>query len=362
MFGAAAPAGLDGRENRMSRVGAGRTVAGMPIDIRPLATEDEEELHRFHEVCVRAQTQDGRDWTREPRYDELLQQIREPSQVERTEHHVALDDGRVVGAAVQWFWLTDNTDKSWLDVLVDPAERRRGVGSALVEYGVEQARRAGRTQVTGEATCHLAEREDGPVLRFARAHGFRMANMEICRKLVLPVDESLLDAIAADAAAYHGDYAVESFVHGVPDHLIDSFCALENRLAVEAPSGEFDWEEDSLTPEVLRDDLRKMTAVNRTRYTTVATRDGVVVALTDIIATKGEPMAFQWSTIVDRVHRGHRLGAAIKAANLRLVRQGHPEVTEIHTQNAETNAHMVGINERLGFVPVAVSPGFRRDL
>jgi hypothetical protein len=34
----------------------------------------------------------------------------------------------------------------------------------------------------------------------------------------------------------------------------------------------------------------------------------------------------------------------------------------VHTQNAETNAWMVSINERLGFEPVAVCPEFLREL
>jgi len=94
----------------------------------------------------------------------------------------------------------------------------------------------------------------------------------------------------------------------------------------------------------------------------VAVRDGVVVALSDLVVTAGEDRAQQWYTIVDRAHRGHRLGAAVKVANLRQVLAAHPELKEIHTTNAETNATMVGINDRLGFVPIAICPGFRRDL
>jgi hypothetical protein len=91
-------------------------------------------------------------------------------------------------------------------------------------------------------------------------------------------------------------------------------------------------------------------------------RDGKVVAFTDIIVTKDETRAAQWYTIVDRDFRGHRLGAAVKVANLRQVLAAHPELTEVHTSNAETNANMVGINDRLGYQPVALCPGFLRDL
>jgi len=334
----------------------------MGIEIRPLSLDDERELRDYHGVCVRAETEDGRDWTRPWTYDEMVQEFTEQDPHERCEAYVALDGGRVVGAAVQWFFLADNTTKSWLDVLVDPPERRRGVGGALLEYGVERARADGRTEVAAESTYHFAERETSPVLRFAASHGFGMAIMQVKRRLDLPVDEALLEELATEAAAHQGDYVVECYVHGVPDDLLPSFCDLENLLPVEAPMGEFDWEPDAVTPELFRERLQKLAAVNRTRYTALARLDQKVVALSDIVVTKGETRANQWSTIVDREHRGHRLGAAVKVANLRQVMAAHPELTAVQTENAETNAHMVGINERLGFVPVAVAPGFQRHL
>ena len=52
----------------------------------------------------------------------------------------------------------------------------------------------------------------------------------------------------------------------------------------------------------------------------------------------------------------------MKVAYLRQVVAAHPEITEVHTANAETNAKMVDINDRLGFVPIALCPGFLRDL
>ncbi len=61
-------------------------------------------------------------------------------------------------------------------------------------------------------------------------------------------------------------------------------------------------------------------------------------------------------------HRGHRLGAAVKVANLRALQRERPDVTVVQTENAETNAFMVSINERLGFEVVAVSPSFARTL
>jgi hypothetical protein len=70
----------------------------------------------------------------------------------------------------------------------------------------------------------------------------------------------------------------------------------------------------------------------------------------------------QLGTLVHRDHRGHRLGAAVKAVNLEALQRDRPDIAEVHTQNAETNQWMVSINERLGFEPVAVCPEFLREL
>ena len=56
------------------------------------------------------------------------------------------------------------------------------------------------------------------------------------------------------------------------------------------------------------------------------------------------------------------VGLALKAANLLALQRRHPELTEVHTQNAEVNEQMVAINDRLGFRPVAMVPSFKRLL
>jgi hypothetical protein len=88
------------------------------------------------------------------------------------------------------------------------------------------------------------------------------------------------------------------------------------------------------------------------RLTTVAieTATDEVVAYTDLVLPSGAPTkTWQWGTLVDRAHRGHRLGMAVKVANLRELQRAHPERETVATGNDATNAHMVGINEELGF-------------
>ena len=78
-----------------------------------------------------------------------------------------------------------------------------------------------------------------------------------------------------------------------------------------------------------------------------------LVAYTDIVVTVHESeRAYQWGTLVRPDHRGHRLGLAVKVANLRLLQETQPQITTVVTFNADVNAPMVAVNEQLGFRPV----------
>jgi hypothetical protein len=97
--------------------------------------------------------------------------------------------------------------------------------------------------------------------------------------------------------------------------------------------------------------------MGRARYETVAlTPDREVVAHSTLaVPLSDSTTVYQWGTFVHRQHRGHKLGLATKAVNLRAVQAFRGDLTLVTTQNAETNDFMVSINERMGFRPVEVA-------
>ena len=119
-----------------------------------------------------------------------------------------------------------------------------------------------------------------------------------------------------------------------------------------------------MTPQRFAESLDSVKAMNRARYETVAlTPERQVVAQSTLSVPLGEATTvFQWGTFVHREHRGHKLGLATKAANLRAVQQLRDDLTLVTTQNAETNDYMVSINEHMGFRPVEVSTEFFKKL
>ena len=87
------------------------------------------------------------------------------------------------------------------------------------------------------------------------------------------------------------------------------------------------------------------------------------MAYTDLVLPSGAPSkVWQWGTLVDREHRGHRLGMAVKVANLRELQRAHPERETVGTGNDATNSYMVGINVELGFRVVELARMYRKVL
>lgn len=334
----------------------------LPMEIRPLDLADDDEVRRFYDVSYRAEMQDGRPWNGHWTFDEVASLLREQTPDDQAASLAAYDGTTLVGAGLVMYSLVDNTDKAYVFPMVDPPARGSGAGGALVEALVDHCRGLGRTTVTSNAAYAGQERDDAAPVRFATRHGFHVANTEIHRQLHLPVSEALLAEVEAEGLPHRDGYTVETFVDGIPDALLPSYCALLNKLVVDAPSGEVDYEEQAMTPELFREHMARNVRIGRQVFHAVALLDGEAVAQTDVAVQPQGPTAVQWGTYVSRDHRGHRLGAAVKVANLRALQAARPDVTRIDTGNADTNAFMVSINERLGFEVVAVSPSFVRRL
>ena len=267
-------------------------------------------------------------------------------------------DGRVVVAGRITTTLEDNLDRAMVDVHVAPYAQRRGLGSAMLRHLEAVAAARGRGVLGAETLWAYDAGPDGagqPGPSFAAAHGYTLELADVKRELRLPVDTAVLDALAAEAAAHHPGHELRAWVGPVPDDLLEGWARLQADLPVEAPVGGLELEPESADPALVRLDEEKIARQGRTKFNAAAIApDGELVGITDIATTVHEPgQAYQWGTLVRRHARGRRLGLALKVANLRLLQREAPEITVLATYNAEVNTHMIGVNERLGFVPVA---------
>lgn len=246
----------------------------------------------------------------------------------------------------------DNLHMGTADVQVVPSERRRGVGSAVAAELEEFVRGRGRRVVLAEVDHGLEVSEDEATgIAFARALGYEVALGDIQRRLALPVAPDLLEALAAEAAPFHRDYVIETFHGTVPDRLVASFAALAAQLYVEAPAGELELEAEDSSVEGWRDREAACARQGMTMWHAVALTpaDEVVAYSTVAVSAHDRELCHQWGTLVRPEHRGHRLGLATKVANHRELQAGGAPAREVVTWNAGVNAHMISVNEQLGF-------------
>jgi GNAT superfamily N-acetyltransferase len=336
------------------------------LTIEPIDPHDPTAFDPFYDVYLAAEQATGgiaSPWMRE--------EVRVSMQEQGTRRWIGGFAGRVGGRVAVVGQLStpllDNRESADLAVHVDPEHRRCGLGTAMLARLEHEARRRGRTLLNAEAVWAWPAGPEGvgePGPEFARSSGFALGLGDVKSTLALPVSDGLLDRLAAEAAPHHAAYTLRSWEGPVPDDLVEGWARLNASLLTEAPTGELEREPEDADPSVVRETEDVLARQGRRKYNTVALDpSGDVVALTDIATTVHEPgKAYQWGTLVRPDARGHRLGMAVKVANLRLLRSERPELTEVTTYNAEVNHHMVGVNERLGFRPVARLGEFQKRL
>jgi GNAT superfamily N-acetyltransferase len=232
---------------------------------------------------------------------------------------------------------------------VHPRHRRRGIGTALLAEGVRLARAAGRTELIAEID------EPGPDTAgraFALRHGWTCDLLETRRDLVVPVEERRLSRLASEARAASAGYELVLWRDRTPDALLDDRAVLERRMTTDAPHGDLPVAEEHWDGARIREYEAVHVARGRTVLSAGAVTGGRLVAFTDLQIPLAQPeRASQAGTLVLAEHRGHRLGALLKAAVLRELAATMPEVRRISTYNSDSNRPMVAVNEALGFRP-----------
>jgi GNAT superfamily N-acetyltransferase len=239
----------------------------------------------------------------------------------------------------------DNGHLGYLDLSVRPQRQRHGIGTALLRHAAGRVVAGGRELLAGFAWT------GSPGEAFARASGAAWGMNEIRRAMdtdALPPERlaGLRDAARAASAGY----SLISWAGATPEEHLDQVAEL-NRAGDDAPHDpshqELAWDAARVRATDERAGVYGMVP-----YTVMACHDatGEPAGLTLVeVGPELPEWGFQALTAVARGHRGHRLGLRLKVAMLDLLARAEPRVRHILTSNAETNGHMIGINETLGY-------------
>lgn len=247
----------------------------------------------------------------------------------------------------------DNRDLANVGIHVHPNQRRRGYGRAASEAAFARLRELGRARVLGEVPAYTKSDDPSPAVYLARSLGARPMLAERRRLLdVAALDLARLAALRDGAARAGPDYSMVTWADTTPAELVEEMAGLLALMSTDPPQGELD-----LEPEIWNADRyheRERSVIERRRrHLVVAARHeptGRLAGFTDLGVPSGDGVVgYQWSTIVQSEHRGHRLGLLMKVVNLQRMLVAFPGVRNLNTWNADENAHMVAVNEALGF-------------
>ena len=275
--------------------------------------------------------------------------------------------GSVVGVALMEIPQRENRHSVGIDVRVHPAHRRRGVGTALVDEVARRARADRRTVINCLFEVPTEQLGTHPSEPFARRLGFEPLQQGNRRHLSLPVEPTLLEHLREDVAAARGaaDYRILTFRGPWPAEFAADQCEMERQMSTDQPQADHQAEEEEWDEARLAQSYERAAMQGITLLSAVAqhVESGHLVAFTDLAVAARRPYeAWQWSTLVLREHRGHRLGLAVKLANLDFLASAHPGARLVITGNAAVNAPMIAVNDLMGFEVVATGTFWQKAL
>ncbi len=268
-------------------------------------------------------------------------------------------DGEAIGYASLHMPQRENKHLAWVGLSVMPEHRRRGYGTMLLEHMVQEAKANNRTSIGTDGW--ESERSFG----FAARHGLEKRSQAIQRRQFLnEVAPDVIQKLYDEAAAVAVDYELVRIAGRTPEAMIDAMSDLSAAIN-DAPTDDLDVEDDVMSAERLRAYETSVMQHGNRMYRVVARhRDTGELGGHTVVAVeeKRPTIADQHDTAVARAHRGHRLGLLLKAGMLLWLAEAEPQIETVDTWNAESNDHMIAVNEVLGYRIMGREIQFQKDI
>lgn len=240
----------------------------------------------------------------------------------------------------------DNPELAWLNLTVHPEHRRRGFGAEGLRFLLDRAAAAGRTKIGADSW------DGSPGNAFLEKHGFTRGSRAINRRQHLA--EVSLDDVQKrydEAAEAASAYELVRVFGATPPELMPAVAEMSAAIN-DAPLDDLDIDDEVFPPERISAYEQAQLDNDMRFYRLLARhREGGVLAGHTVVAVEEarDTIGHQHDTTVVRSHRGHRLGLLLKTGMILWLAEAEPQLATVDTWNAESNDHMISVNEVLGY-------------
>jgi GNAT superfamily N-acetyltransferase len=328
------------------------------MEIRKVTPEDAETIDGIVTMVNAADRVDA-PWSHPVTTSEYVAMMRHGYDGETPDVYVGFVGDRAIGALEIWTSEWDNTHLAWTWLAVHPDARRRGHGSDLFEFAVKQVRGLGRRSIGIDGW------DSASTVGFAEKHGLARKSIAVNRRqTIAKIDQDILASLYDEAAAAASSYELIRIAGRTPDDMLEAVAEMTASIN-DAPTDDLDIEDEVFPVERIVD-FENATAGRRRRMYHVIARHratGDLAGHTVVHVEEDRPhIGHQEDTSVVAAHRGHRLGILVKADMLRWLAEAEPQLETVDTWNAESNDHMIEVNEKLGYEILGRSFEYQADI
>jgi GNAT superfamily N-acetyltransferase len=328
------------------------------VKLHEVSPDDRDGRARLLEVMVEVNQADS-PWQHPLTPAGLEAAMRHGWDGEPSRYFLVEDAGVAVGVAEISTSDYDNLDLAGVGVAVRPGSRRHGYGRKVLDELSARCADLGRPSLVAESWDDTAARG------FAAAMGWPQKSVAICRRLhVDEVPPERFEQLAEDARRRAGDYDLLRIEGASPDELLEPIADLTATIN-DAPLDELEIEDEVFSAQRIRAYESAQTAGSRRLYRLLARHQatGNLAGHTVAVVEADRPTkGHQHDTAVARAHRGHGLGVLLKAEMMRWLAETEPGLRTLDTWNAESNGHMIAVNELLGYRPMSRGLSFQHRI
>ena len=243
------------------------------------------------------------------------------------------------------------SDRATFGIIVHRSERRRGIGTALLEHVLRAAEAFERPKLRGYSNdrCPAAS-------SFLESIGAERISTSSWSQLELEkVDRGTLDEWLGLPSGPGPEIRIGEWVDHFPEEYLQEVCDLYLTIHrhQQKESGE-EQDDIRLTPEVMRNGDEWALSGGRRRLLLYAEDVGTgrIIGLTEVLWHPSVPEIMkQGYTAVLPAFRDRGIGRRLKAEMLARIMDGMPRARFVRTGNDESRKAILKINDELGFRP-----------